>query len=733
MPMPQECLVLEILKQDNALKMSVFSQDELAKTLRRYSQCIISGAEIQDICAEVISTLNKSGRCEKGEPHLIKNLQKAGQLLWDHLLTRQVKERLGSAQACGLMLLIDEELIDIPWELLYDGRSFLCLKFSLGRLVRTENENCPSVYRSLPGVPRMLILANPTNDLKSAYLEGINIRNILERKRQGVRVDFKSTQIDKMYVKKNICDYDLVHFAGHCEYDPCNQRNSGWVLNDGVFNAHDILAMANTVSLPTLIFSNACYSAKGNQSQVEALYQQSNYSLAQAFLFSGVRHYIGSIRKIEDRVSLSFAREFYSQLISGCSTGEALRQGRLRLIKEYGLGSIHWTNYLLYGDPNFILFGLRHARSRSRPEWGIKHYRRQIAFLSLLLVIMLAGLYLFRWLPTVNPNTFVRFIQAQSSFEAGKNQEAALISSGIIKKEPGFLAAYPMLAEAYLRMGEREKALKYYFDYAFFSEKRNDKKNLAKAYIALGWFYQQGRDFSKAEGFYKQAIKLSADIKDKLMEAVCLRKMAVLSMDKNNFAEALTLLTKSSEINRERRMNREHLYNLACDYFDLGLVFVEKDDYPAAREFYEKSKVIFENLRLKNELSDCYFNLGEICLYEKSFQKALDHYNQGIKIDYEQGNKMSLAADYNMLGELFAQMDKIGEATAAFEKAADISIEAGMHMELACAYRNLGMLQKARGNKSKAKELLRSAQEIYSSTDRAAYDEVKKEIMGLSE
>jgi tetratricopeptide (TPR) repeat protein len=67
------------------------------------------------------------------------------------------------------------------------------------------------------------------------------------------------------------------------------------------------------------------------------------------------------------------------------------------------------------------------------------------------------------------------------------------------------------------------------------------------------------------------------------------------------------------------------------DYFDIGLVFTNKDDYTSAKEFYAKSRLLFEQLNLKNELSDCYFNIGEICLFEKKYQEALDNYMQGLR------------------------------------------------------------------------------------------------------
>ncbi len=724
-------LVLEILRQDSTLAMSVFEQEELAQTIRHYSELPISLTEINKLCREVISILNKASGKGARDCDYIVSLKKTGQLLWDHFFTRQVKDRLKSTIIKDLVLSIDEELIDIPWELIFDGNEFLCLKFNLGRLVRAKGEIRPPQYRSLTTTPKLLILANPTGDLKSAYLEGVNIKNQFDRKRNEITIDFKSTSIDTLYVKKNLRDYDIVHFAGHCEYDAGNPKNTGWLLSDGLFTTADILALGESLYLPSLIFSNACHSAKAMNELMSADYREKNYSLASAFLFSGVRHYIGTIWKIEDPVSLVFANEFYSQLIKGSSVGEAMRLSRIKLIKEYGIAAISWAGYLLYGNPNFILF-----RRKARPQAlkfkrDLSVYKKQLVRLALAAFIISVVMYLYIGLAAKNPANYFSFLHSKKLFLKGSNQEVILITRRIIGGDPLFLAAYPLLADTYERLGDRENALRYYFDYALSSERKHDNKHLSNAYIGIAWAYHQRGEYPKAFDFYNKALVLSREIHDRLNEAAALRKLAVWYMDKKDDDKALGLLMKSSEINRERQQIYGHRYNLACDYFDMGLAFTNKDDFAAAKEFYNKSLRLFEKLKLNNELSDYYFNLGEICIFEKQYQKALDNYTRGLKIDEFQGNMPSIASDYNMFGELYAEMDDLRQAERFFNQSVAISKQINARPELAAAYYNLGVLYKNKAHKNKARDYLRQAQEIYASMDTPDYQEIKKELLEL--
>ncbi|MFH0790197.1 MAG: CHAT domain-containing protein [Candidatus Omnitrophota bacterium] len=721
-------LVLEILKQSDTLKMSLFEQKDIASTIRHYSQSL-PFSQIQKLCSEVILILNKADKKNTLDSSSMYNLKKTGQLLWDHLLSKSVKNRLKAALNKDLVLSLDEELISIPWELLYDGEDFLCLKFNLGRVVRAKEQPSLVQYRGVRENLKMLILADPTNDLKSAYLEGIEIKNQFERKRKEIRIDFKGMRIDTLYVKKNLRDYDIVHFAGHCEYDRNDFKKNGWLLSDGRFTTQDILALGESLSLPSLVFSNACYSAEVKPDLMDADYQTKTYSLASAFLFSGVRHYIGTIRKVEDPISLVFAKEFYTRLINGDSVGQCMRQGRLKLIEEYGDNAIAWASYLLYGDTNFVLF-----KPQEKPE-AVKTVRKPrflntpVITICLGIFILLLCVYLYFFLPTLNPNAYFLYLKAHKLFLAGKNQAAFSKAGEVIKNDPRLLEIYPLLAEISQRAGKRDDALKYYFDYAVYSGKKHDRKHLVSAYIGIGWVYQLTGDYPKALDFYNKALSAAREFKDVLNEAAALRKSALYCMDKEDYDKALELLMKSSEINRDRQYIYEHRYNLACDYFDIGLVFANKEDSKTAREFYQKSRVIFKKLKLNSELSDAYFNLGEMCLLDKQYQQALDYYLKGMELDRIYDNKPNLAADYGMIGELYAQMDNFSEAEKSFNQSIFISQQIDARLELASASYNLGLLYKEKGYRNKARECFRQAQEIYRNVDTPDFQRVKQALL----
>jgi len=727
-------LTLEVLFQKDALAMSIFESGEVSPTLKHYSQRMYQAGNVEKICAEV-AVLVQSHQTEAltGENRL-ENLKKLTRILFDSLLTKSVKERLVRESSGPLILLIDEELVSIPWELLFDGNDFLCLKFALGRIVRTRQQLPEPQYRFLETRQKMLILSNPTGDLPWAYREGIRVKTFLEHRRNRVSVDFKSTSIDTLYVKKNLREYDIVHFAGHCQFEAGNHRKSGWVLNDGHFSAADVMALGESGNLPHLVFSNACDSARLAHDGGDQLLHRRLYSIAQAFLFSGTRHYIGSIKKIEDAPAGSFAGEFYNHVMAGCSVGESIRLARLHDFGDHNAGACRWASYIMYGDPNFSLFARKSQRQFFLKTCGrsIRHNRLTWLRAALIIFILIVSVYGIVLLPTRNSSAYILLTQARKFLHEGKNSEALASARAAVERDPYYLAIYPSLTETYRRSGDFTAALRTSFDYALHAQKQTALRHVAAAYIDIGWLYQQKGDYPKAIEFYQKALAVSREHADKLHEAVALRKIAVWYIDKEEDDEALRLLTQSAEINRERAFLYDHRYNLACDYFDIGLVFENKDDYKTAREFYAKSAGLFAKLQTNDELGDYYFNMGEIALFEKQYQKALRLYQQGLSCDESIGNLPSVAGDYNMLGDLYQQMGDWGKAHEYYGRAAALAERIDVPLERAGAYYSLALLYKEKKDFPAARDYFRKAQEIYRTIDLPNYQRIKEEFRRLT-
>ncbi len=309
---------------------------------------------------------------------IINQLKSTGQLLFDAIFSVEMKHKLATTTSEDLVISIDDHLVYIPWELLYDGNSFLCLRFNMGRLVRTRQAIPKFTVRQTEIPLEILIVADPQGNLPSAHKEGYSIRDKLNNLEDTIDMTIMNSGVKPALLGQKMCDFDILHYAGHADYDIKNPSNSGFLMEDGKLKASDINKMIGLKPLPSLVFSNACQSGHTDAWKVGNDYEAQIYGLANAFLLAGVQHYIGTFWEVHDESSLYFATDFYKELAAGTSVGEAIRKARLQLIEKYGEENIIWASYMLYGDPSFSYISSSRFEKEKGPKVEVQAKDRHI-------------------------------------------------------------------------------------------------------------------------------------------------------------------------------------------------------------------------------------------------------------------------------------------------------------------------------------------------------------------
>ena len=348
---------LDISREENKLKYIAFEKmGAEERTIRPYEEKNVSLSAIEEGRKKIVSLLNESSKGGRVTKEILAGLRSAGRTLYDAMLTSSVKEELSQTKVRDFIINIDGGLVQIPWELLYDGREFFCQRFNMGRIVKTKQKIASLSERSLANPLKMLILCNPGGDLKDSYQEGIAIRDEMDKHPGLISATLKSDKVKSVYLQERIRYFDILHYAGHADYDSSNPSRSGWLLKDGKFTSTDITKMMGENPLPALIFSNACHSGQTEEWSIVEGYGERIFSLANAFLLAGVQHYVGTFWEILGEPSSKFALSFYRFVVEGLPIGECVRRSRLELIKQYGEDTIVWASYMLYGDPSYRYF-----------------------------------------------------------------------------------------------------------------------------------------------------------------------------------------------------------------------------------------------------------------------------------------------------------------------------------------------------------------------------------------
>jgi len=343
---------IDVTRDGNAVKTTIHeSQCGTFSSIQHYDTLDISIEKIDARCHEMVEMLNTTNRSGRVTIKTLTRLREIGQIFYDELFSQSTKEKLKFSQAKFLQLTLDDQLVQIPWELLFDGNQFLCQRFCMGRSVKTRQSLPTNNNRNVDNPLKLLLIADPRGDLNGAYQEGLQLRNYMDRYKEQFHVTSFFDNVTSDSLKEKMRNYDLVHFAGHADYQESDFGESGFRLTQNSLKASDIKKMAGAMPMPSLFFANACQSARTESWGLNDQFENKLYGLANAFLVSGVKHYVGTFCEILDEPSRKFALVFYEKIRQGIPVGEAIQCARWALIKEFGEETIAWSSYILYGDP----------------------------------------------------------------------------------------------------------------------------------------------------------------------------------------------------------------------------------------------------------------------------------------------------------------------------------------------------------------------------------------------
>ncbi len=367
-------LWLHYALQGERLRLVVCPNGRQAQIVKHVREFPYREAEIRNVVEDIdqcLLAVDRRGRLPEAK---LLRLKELGKTLHGMLIPDDIDSFIRETRARHLILQIEDSLVYIPWELLHTGEEFFCIRYSMGRIVFTTQQPLAR-SRNLDRRPlKMLIIADPKGDLPASKAEGISVQKELNRSgaSNALSADLHTQDVSSEILKAQLADYELLHYAGHFDYVHDDPSQSGLLLSDGKFEIGRLLGLAREFSLPSLVFTNACQSGRTDRwSTGDRL-----YSLANAFLAAGVRHYIGGTRDLFDRLSAAFAEEFYRQLVTNQAVGEALRQARIKSIRRFGEENLAWASYVLYGDPSFCYFETSTLSAKNRKGMKPAHARK---------------------------------------------------------------------------------------------------------------------------------------------------------------------------------------------------------------------------------------------------------------------------------------------------------------------------------------------------------------------
>jgi pimeloyl-ACP methyl ester carboxylesterase len=280
---------------------------------------------------------------------------------------------------------VDRAMARVHWEMLAGDLAGggspqpLSVDKALARQIRTTYSPPPSPPQRPREQLRALVIGDPgdpdqDDDLPGARSEALAVVKLLRDRgveveprigapgvpREGRLKDVKPA--DRLDVLALLLrgGFDLVHYAGHGDFDPQQPNRVGWLFASGLLTPGEI---GRVGQVPAIVVSNACLSARtsqaleGRRGSDEARSEAGLLpSLADEFFRLGVRNYVGTAWEVNDVGAELFATTFYDELLPegggrGASFGDAVKRARETLwMRRDDYGAL-WAAYQHYGDP----------------------------------------------------------------------------------------------------------------------------------------------------------------------------------------------------------------------------------------------------------------------------------------------------------------------------------------------------------------------------------------------
>ncbi|WP_432671858.1 tetratricopeptide repeat protein [Flavobacterium sp. SM2513] len=197
------------------------------------------------------------------------------------------------------------------------------------------------------------------------------------------------------------------------------------------------------------------------------------------------------------------------------------------------------------------------------------------------------------------------------------------------------------------------------------SKKANNQEFKLKNAAALGDFYIEKNEFSKAKLYY--TIYTEGIDREKNIADYCETKMIIANIEmlQNNYTKALKGYYECLDIAKEHKLTNiiPHLYN------NLGNLYFDIEDYKDAREYFNTAHKKFIKNKDEYNAAIVLTNISNIHNKYGENEQAIKGYLQIVRIFSANGNWENLVSTYHSLAEIYITQKQFIKAQEYIDEA----------------------------------------------------------------
>lgn len=274
-----------------------------------------------------------------------------GRTLRDVFLGAKGRDLLAAFDGTALLLMVDETMLHLPWEMTLDRAGAPLVQRPFGRVIATRVLSRPGrdLTTEDPKV-RILAVENPTDDLAASE----RVMQVIDGLREANGdLDIEVTTLSRGQATRrgfvdamSGSDFDIVHFAGHGRFDSERPADGAVLLADGPFTDEQVLKL-RWERPPFVVLNSSCESARVAPGVRIVSNERRSNGLAAAFLGRGVEAYLGHYFFVDDGAAAEFSEHFYTTLLRERNVGRAVQVARENALDRFatdadltGLGAV---------------------------------------------------------------------------------------------------------------------------------------------------------------------------------------------------------------------------------------------------------------------------------------------------------------------------------------------------------------------------------------------------------
>nr|WP_299066753.1 tetratricopeptide repeat protein [uncultured Allomuricauda sp.] len=266
------------------------------------------------------------------------------------------------------------------------------------------------------------------------------------------------------------------------------------------------------------------------------------------------------------------------------------------------------------------------------------------------------------------------------------NKIDSLLNLIPIQKDTALIKTYRELFRTTVRKDPKKSKL--YLDKALAELKTiPNTKFIAILTMDQGQFYYSTADYRKSNEFYKKAIGLFDQLKNKKELSMIYNNLGINQKYMGQPKQALESHLKSLRLKEELGVTGN---SLAASYVNIGVLQSELGNLKVSNEYYRKAETICISEKMEWGLSMVQSNIALNLEKGGEIKEALTYYFKSVPYFKKNDYHIELAKQYNLIGALYHDLDSLVLAKEYFSKALKLAEEKGEAQIAGLATRNIG-------------------------------------------